>query len=223
MPLKPKTEPRPLAPEAIVAAAIELIEHVGEADFSLRKLGQKLGCDPMTVLYHFKSKDGLLRAMADHLTAQLQASDPTLDWRGRLRALAFEYRRVALAFPCTFGLMSRFWTTGPADYQHIETVYQALEEAGFGDQDLAEVGIGWYATVIGLAAAEARGFLRVACDLEAREITQLPEPSFATVRRLVPAFRRLSSERSYRLMVEVVLDGLDSAATRRRAQPRATA
>lgn len=68
-------EPRPLSPELIVVTAIALLEHHGEAGFSLRKLGQRLGCDPMTVLYHFKSKDGLLRAMADHLSAQLTASE----------------------------------------------------------------------------------------------------------------------------------------------------
>jgi AcrR family transcriptional regulator len=218
---KPITEPRPLSPELIVVAAIALLEQEGEVGFSLRKLGQRLGCDPMTVLYHFKSKDGLLRAIADHLTAQLTASDPAHGWRDRLRALALEYRRVALAYPSSFALMARFWTTGPADYQHIELVYRALQDAGFDDQQLAEAGLGWYATVIGLAVAEARGFLRGASAVEAREITDLPEQPFATVKRLVPAFRDLDSERSYRLMVDAVLDGLDNAATRCRLQRKA--
>ena len=212
-------EPRPLSPELIVVTAIEQLEQHGEAGFSLRKLGQRLGCDPMTVLYHFKSKDGLLRAMADHLSAQLTASDPAQSWRERLRALALEYRRVALAFPNSFALMARFWTTGPADYQHIELVYRALQDAGFDDQRLAEAGLGWYAAVIGLAAAEARGFLRSASHADTLEITKLPPASFATVQRLVPAFHTLDSERSYRLMIDAVLDGLDGAA-RRTAQPR---
>lgn len=118
--------------------------------------------------------------------------------------------------------MARFWTTGPADYQHIELVYRALQEAGFDDQALAEAGLGWYAAVIGLAAAEARGFLRSASHAETLELSKLPQSSFATVKRLVPAFHTLDSERSYRLMIDAVLDGLDRAARRTAPKREAT-
>ena len=37
----------------------------GESGFSVRKLGSQMGVDPMTVLHHFKSKDELLRRIAD--------------------------------------------------------------------------------------------------------------------------------------------------------------
>ncbi len=48
----------------MVAAALELMEAGGEVGFTLRKLGVRVGCDPMSILYHFKSKEGLYRAMA---------------------------------------------------------------------------------------------------------------------------------------------------------------
>ena len=53
--------------------------------FSVRKLAQSVGCDPMSVLYHFKSKEGLSRAIANALSRSLVPVDPSLPWRERLR------------------------------------------------------------------------------------------------------------------------------------------
>ena len=55
---RPATGPRGLSREPMIRAAIELLESAGEAGFSIRKLGERLGCDPMAVLYHFKSREG---------------------------------------------------------------------------------------------------------------------------------------------------------------------
>ena len=61
----PATRTRKLNKDELVIAAVTLMEEAGDSGFSLRKLGERVGCDPMAVLYHFKSKEGLLRAMAD--------------------------------------------------------------------------------------------------------------------------------------------------------------
>lgn len=66
---KPK---RGMDRQAIVEAAFAMIAEAGEADFSLRKLASRVGVDPMTVLYHVKSKDELLRAVADMALATIE-------------------------------------------------------------------------------------------------------------------------------------------------------
>ena len=40
--------------QEILEAAFNLFAGVGEAGFSIRKLGAALGVDPMTVLHHFR-------------------------------------------------------------------------------------------------------------------------------------------------------------------------
>jgi AcrR family transcriptional regulator len=52
--------------QAILDAALELFASEGEGGFSIRKLAGILRVDPMTVLHHFRSKEELLRAIADH-------------------------------------------------------------------------------------------------------------------------------------------------------------
>src|SRR5215203_825033 len=63
-----------LLDEAFALAAAE-----GEAGFSLRKLGARLGVDPMTLLHHFGSREGLLRAVADHSLNTVTLPKPSAD------------------------------------------------------------------------------------------------------------------------------------------------
>lgn len=211
-----RSGPRGLSPDVIARVAVELLDQGGEAGFSLRKLGQKVGCDPMAVLYHFGSKEGLERAMADTLNAELKPAERDRPWRERLAHLAHQYRGLAHRHPRTFPLLQRFWVTGPADYAHAETIYEALSDAGFDDERMVDICFGWYAAVLGLAAAEAGGLLRPADLEQLAEVEALPDGDFPLTRRLLPAFRRQQAGRTYARTVDLLLDGIDLEARRPR-------
>ncbi len=201
--------PKGLAPEEIVMAAIAVLEEEGLGGFSVRKVAALIGCDVMAVLYHYKSKEGLERAMADALNARLVPVDPEAPWRTRLAELAWQYRALALTFPKTFPLLLRFWVTGPADYRHAEMVYQALEDAGLSDEEVVDCCFGWYASVLGLAAAEAGGLLQPASAEMLAEVESLSPGDYPITVRLLPAFRRQREGRSFALMVEATLTGIE--------------
>ncbi|QRR09125.1 TetR family transcriptional regulator [Burkholderia sp. MS455] len=205
---KPAQGPRGLDKDAIVAAALALLEDVGEAAFSVRKLAQSVGCDPMSVLYHFKSKDGLSRAIANALSRSLVPVDDTLPWRERLRDLARQYRALALRHPAAFALLQRHMSTGPADLAHIEAVHRALVDAGIPRAALPSVCVGWYASVIGLAAAEAGGLTRPANDVELAEMNALPDTEHPLVRSAAPLYAQLDPEIVHDTMLDVLLDGI---------------
>ncbi|WP_256370586.1 TetR/AcrR family transcriptional regulator [Thalassococcus sp. S3] len=198
----------------MVKAGLNLMESEGPDAFSVRKLATTLGCDPMAVLYHFKSKTGLERAMADAINAEIAAVDPNASWRNRLTALAFQYRELALKYPRTFPLLMRFWITGPADYRHAEMIYQALADAGLGDEQMVDMCFGWYASLLGLAAAEVGGLLKPATPEIIAEIDRLPSADFPTMTRLLPTFADQKAGRSYETMVQVILDGIEHALAR---------
>jgi AcrR family transcriptional regulator len=201
--------PKGLEPDEIVTAGLSLMEGKGPDAFSVRKLGAKLGCDPMAVLYHFKSKTGLERAMADAINAEITPVDVNASWRDRLKDLAFQYRKLALRYPQTFPLLMRFWITGPADYRHAEMIYQALEDAGLNDRQMVDMCFGWYASLLGLAAAEVGGLLKPATPEIIAEIERLPSADFPTMARLRPAFTAQQAGRAYETMVETILDGIE--------------
>ncbi|WP_107312377.1 TetR/AcrR family transcriptional regulator [Burkholderia metallica] len=205
---KPAQGPRGLDKDAIVAAALALLEEVGEAAFSVRKLAQSVGCDPMSVLYHFKSKDGLSRAIANALSRSLVPVDAAQPWRARLRDLARQYRALALRYPAAFALLQRHMSTGPADLAHIEAVHRALADAGIPRAALPSVCVGWYASVIGLAAAEAGGLTRAANDVELAEMEALPDAGHPLVKAAAPLYAQLDPATVHDTMLDVLLDGI---------------
>ncbi|VWB50880.1 TetR family transcriptional regulator [Burkholderia lata] len=205
---KPAQGPRGLDKEAIVAAALALLEDVGEAAFSVRKLAQSVGCDPMSVLYHFKSKEGLSRAIANALSRSLVPVDAALPWRERLRNLARQYRALALRYPAAFALLQRHMSTGPADLAHIEAVHRALADAGIPRAALPSVCVGWYASVIGLAAAEAGGLTRAANDVELAEMAALSDAAHPLVKAAAPLYAQLDPAAVHDTMLDVLLDGI---------------
>jgi len=204
--------PRGLDPREIVVAALALMDREGPEGFSVRKLGQAVGCDPMAVLYHFGSKDGLERAVADAVVADLRQLDPDAPWRDRLRGLAFGYRELALRHPRAFPLLLRFWVTGPADHRAAEALLGALADAGLDDEGVRDAGFGWYAAVLGLAAAEAGGLLRPATPEVLAEIAALPPDAFPQMTRLRPAFAAQEAGRAFATTVEVLIDGVERRA-----------
>ncbi|KWF96547.1 TetR/AcrR family transcriptional regulator [Burkholderia cepacia] len=209
---KPVQGPRGLDKDAIVAAALALLEDVGEAAFSVRKLAQSVGCDPMSVLYHFKSKEGLSRAIANALSRSLVPVDATLPWRERLRDLARQYRALALRYPAAFALLQRHMSTGPADLAHIEAVHRALADAGIPRAALPSVCVGWYASVIGLAAAEAGGLTRAANDVELAEMAALSDAAHPLVKAAAPLYAQLDPAAVHDTMLDVLLDGIEKQA-----------
>lgn len=204
----PLSRSRNLSKDTLVQSAITLMETAGEAGFSLRKLGEQIGCDPMAVLYHFKSKEGLLRAMADRLTASLQPVDDALPWQDRLYNLATQYRHLALEHPHTFRQMQRFLNTGAADQHVIEMVYRALRDAGLSEQDTPAASVGWYATVYGLILGEIGGLIRPATPAEITELEQRPGDDLPLLRQILPRFLNLNTEDVFRMMLGVVHAGL---------------
>ena len=63
----------------IVAAALEVFSASGFRAGSLKEIGERIGIDPSTILHHFGSKEGLLRAVLDDKEAQDTQSLPEVD------------------------------------------------------------------------------------------------------------------------------------------------
>lgn len=204
----PASRTRKLNKDELVIAAVTLMEEAGDSGFSLRKLGERVGCDPMAVLYHFKSKDGLLRAMADYLTGRIQAVDTGLSWTERLYELARQYRELALGHPQTFQQMQRFLNTGKADYLVLEQVYRALRDGGLSDAEIPAACVGWYAALYGLIQGELGGLIRPVTEEELNELEQWPAEDVPMLRQILPRFVHLQSEQVFKMMMELIHDGL---------------
>jgi AcrR family transcriptional regulator len=217
---KPRSRtPRGLDRGAILEAAFALLDEAGEDGFSVRKVGAAMGIDPMTVLHHFRSKEELLRQIADRALGSIELPGPTGDWQLDLKNVASAYRQLAHRHPRLFHLHFRFHATGLADHVSSEIVYRALLDAGLPPDRAAGLGLSFYAFVLGFALAEIEGLLKPLEGEEDAELSALAAEAFPATTRLLPAFRSLDSGRAFDDAVGAFIAGIaaDRAARKGRA------
>lgn len=199
---------RGLDREALLEAAFQLASSEGETGFSLRKLGTHLGVDPMTLLHHFGSKDGLLREIADFSLKTVKLPEPSSDWKGDLMAVAHAYRDLARRHPRIFHLHFRYHATGARDHAASEVVHRALRASGLADSVAAGLGLAFFAFVLGFALAEAEGLLQPLNEAEEKELTALDPVAFAATRAFVPAFKTLDASSAFDDAIGAFVDGV---------------
>jgi AcrR family transcriptional regulator len=193
---------------AILDAAFDMLSKGGEEGFSVRKLGQSVGVDPMTVLHHFGSKDELLRHVADHALTTVKLPRPSDDWRSDLNKVAHAYRDLAHRHPRLFHLHFRFHATGPIDHASSEVVYRAMRRVGLSDADAAGLGLAFYAFVLGFALAEAEGLLRPISNDDEAELSALDPDDCAATLALVPAFKALDRDAAFDAAINAFIAGV---------------
>jgi AcrR family transcriptional regulator len=197
---------------AILEAAVEMMAAEGEAGFSVRKLGAAIGVDPMTVLHHFRSKEELMRAIADRALATVELPLPAGDWRSDLVRVGQAYRDLARRYPRLFHLHFRYNATGPADHASSEVVYRALRSTGLSDQEAAGLGLSFYAFVLGFALAETEGLMAPLSAGEEAELTALDPLAYPATQALIPAFKTLDSSSAFEAAVAAFVDGVEARA-----------
>lgn len=120
--------PRPrLNAEAILAAAVALIDTDGIAGLTMRRLGDALEVEAMALYRYFPSRRALLDAVVDNAVLRT-AADPGMqwadddDWSDYLHRLAHGFRQMALTHPRLFPLVA----THPADVPWIRPPLRSL-------------------------------------------------------------------------------------------------
>ena len=192
-------------------AALEMLATEGEQNFSVRKLAGVVGVDGMTILHHFKSREGLMRAVADAMVTSLDIERPKGPWRAVLLEVARRYRALAVKYPKAFSIVTRYQTSGPADFELGEIVYAALLEAGLDEAEAAAYGMGLFTLAIGFGVVEVGGMLNPCSPEEIAEIEALDPRLFPVTRRLAPVLALDDRERVFDLLVGSFLDGVERA------------
>ena len=67
---------KPLSRDRILESALALADENGIEALSMRKLGQQLGFEAMSLYNHVASKDDLLDGMLDLVLAEMEAPQP---------------------------------------------------------------------------------------------------------------------------------------------------
>ena len=113
-------------------AAIAIADSDGLDAVSMRRIGQDLRVDPMSLYRHVQSKDGLLDAMTDAVVAQIQPVTDAGDWQASARATMLAARQVMLRHPWTADVLKARPTPTPAALHHLDMLLGILRDGGLG-------------------------------------------------------------------------------------------
>src|SRR3954471_15566917 len=86
---------KPLTREAIVDAALTLLERDGIQGLSMRRLAQELGTGAASLYWHVGDKEQLLALLLDRIVGEAEVPEPDPEhWQDQLREMANATRRL---------------------------------------------------------------------------------------------------------------------------------
>ena len=129
---KPATRSRiPLNRERVLRAAVAFADESGIGSLSMRKLGEVLGVEAMSLYNHVANKEELLDGMVDLVFSEIDLPSGGADWKPAMRQRAVSARQALSRHRWAIGLMESRTSPGPATLRHHDTVIGSLREAGF--------------------------------------------------------------------------------------------
>ena len=131
--------------DAVLAAALEIIDRDGADALSMRRLARALNRDPMILYRHAPGKAALLDGVAETVLAQLHVDSADPDWAGQLREVARRFRALALTHPHVVPLIVTRPLATPlglrplGTLRPLEDILALLTRAGFSGPDALHI------------------------------------------------------------------------------------
>ena len=120
----------PLTRERVLVAAMKVADAEGLEALSMRRLGQELGVEAMSLYNHVRNKEDLIDGLVDVIFAEL--GEPSgRDWKGAMRRRAMRALEVLGRHRWAIALMESRRAPGPSNLRHHDSVLRCLREAGF--------------------------------------------------------------------------------------------
>ncbi len=206
----------------VLTAALELIDRDGADGLSMRRLARALDRDPMIVYRHAQNKAALLDGVAEIVLAQLKVDPTDPDWAGQLRAIARDYRRLALAHPHVVPLLVTRPLATPlglrpqGTLRPLEGVLELLTRAGFRGADALHIYRALFGFLHGHVLNELQELVEnpdETDDLLRLGLHRLPISEFPLLRSLASVLAAYDGAAELERGLDILLSGLTTTLT----------
>lgn len=202
----------PLSREAVLDAAVVLVEREGSAALTMRRLGAELGVEAMSLYHHVPNRDAVLSGMAERLMSQLQPPPAGAGWQDAGEWFARQLRVVATTSPQTFALTAMRPLRASAALEPVEALLAALVRDGATPAGalVAYRALASYAR--GYALAEVVGFTVDASTTDGEEaLAGLDHVDFPVLGGRREELRGVRSDRAFDVGLQALIDGLGAS------------
>ena len=122
---------QPLSRDRVLEAAVAFADVHGIDSLTMRKLGEVVGVEAMSLYNHVANKDDLLDGMIDRVFGEIGLPAGGPGWRAAMRARAVSARAVLSRHRWAIGLMESRTSPGAATLRHHDAVIGSLRAGGF--------------------------------------------------------------------------------------------
>ena len=207
----------PLTRERILQAALAMADAGGIESVSMRKLGEAVGVEAMSLYNHVPGKADLLDGLIDLVFSEIELPSAGVGWQTAMQGRAVAIRSALARHRWAIGLMESRTTPGPATLRHHDAVLGCLRAAGFPVALAAHAYALLDSYIYGFALQEASlpfDTGEETAELAQAMLAQFPAQEYPhlaefTFRHVLQPGYDYGSEYEYGL--DLILDGLDRA------------
>lgn len=220
---RPRRDRAPLTREAIVEAAVGVLDRDGMDALSMRRVAEALGTGPASLYWHVRNKEELLQLLFERLTAELPLPLPDPErWREQLRDLGRALREQAHQHRDFARLSLGRVPSGPAFARTAEWLFDVLTPLGLPDQVISLMGDTASLFVAAFAFEESLGVPsptgeplepEAIAEMYASYLESLPADRFPHLVRSARALFECGPEERFDFGVDLLLRGLSTYLT----------
>ncbi len=121
----------PLSRDRVLRAAINLVDSAGIESLTMRRLGQELGVEAMSLYNHVANKDDILSGIAELVFSEIALPSGNAGWKAALRGSAISAHNVLRRHPWAHSITMTPEKPSPARLRWMEGVLGTLRIGGF--------------------------------------------------------------------------------------------
>jgi AcrR family transcriptional regulator len=212
----PNPQPRtPLSRERVLRAAIAVVDQVGLESLTMRRLGQHLGVEAMSLYKHVAGKDEILDGIVDIVMGEIDLPTADADWKTAMRRRAISARNVLASHPWAIGMMESRAVMGPASLRYVDAVIGSLRAGGFSVEMAAHAFLLIDSYIYGFVVQEQNMQFGTSEDTAERTEAMLhtfPTDQFPHLAEMATEHLRRPGQNyanAFEFGLDLILDGLD--------------
>jgi AcrR family transcriptional regulator len=206
-----------LSRELVLSTALELVDAEGLDALTMRRLGQELRRDPMSLYRYAANRAAVLDGVTEMVLNELAIFPDDPDWQAQLRRIGHDLRLLALRHPNVVPLLVTRPLSTPlglrplGTLRPLEQILGLLIEAGFTPSDALHVYRAYYGFLYGHLLNELQEYI---VDPEENEailrlgLHRLPAKDFPHLRALGPVLADYDGAAELDQGLSILLSGL---------------
>jgi AcrR family transcriptional regulator len=213
----------PLTQEAIVDAALRVLDAEGLEGLSMRRVGEELDTGAASLYWHVGSKDGLLDLIFDRVIGEQEVPDPQPErWQEQLKEVARTARATMLRHRDIVRISIGRIPMGPNALRYEERLLGLLRAGGLPDE-LAVTGSQLMFSIVNGFTMDETGEggepppdqppPEQAAAMARDYISSLPPDRFPNLVELADHFADADPDRRFELLLDLFVDGLAKRAS----------